>query len=470
MSKSGVQKHCSVLNYVRHADPDLYELIQDLCIGRIFVPKRGSPGITFLRPDKALLKEIQKMATGENPEEAVEALQSLVLLDNISSIKKFDDKKSDIPTYLRQKLPVMSADGKTVKLTNNAEIQIDKDFMSRGDRANISVYIISKALVPAKTEPADFSNAKVEKEKKGGADFGSSRSAMFEAVLKAMDNKTAEPAMDMLVELHCFLNKKGNSDLANLVASQCSYDAIASLACVLQPYKDSDKDDKYYISNDIVNEFRTHLYGESKDETFYKEQPDMFSLRDNLAADYDKLVCSSCSGASVVTDLVEKLSGAVGKFNIVKKIKEALGNQALSAALPGKRANTTVLERFAEAELRVMSAILFDNDNNPDYEALVGLFKKCNLDKPHMLDTESLVNNSNVGFYYSTVYLIARSDLFCYLPGVAQGGVGLNKIFDEDNLVNVNSYFQEKRKAHRAASSENAKNNLAAIQNRLKNA
>jgi hypothetical protein len=466
MSKSGVQKHCSVLNYVRHADPDLYELIQDLCIGRIFVPKRGSPGITFLRPDKALLKEIQKMATGENPEEAVEALQSLVLLDNISSIKKFDDKKSDIPTYLRQKLPVMSADGKSVKLTNNAEIQIDKDFMSRGDRANISVYIISKALVPAKTEPADFSNAKVEKEKKGGADFGSSRSTMFEAVLTAMAGKTAEPAMDMLVELHCFLTKKGNSDLANLVASQCSYDAIASLACVLQPYKD----DKHYIENDVVNEFRTHLYGESKNESYYTKQSEMFSLRENVAADYDKLVGTSCSGAAVVTDLVEKLSGAVGKFNIVKKIKEALGNQALSAALPGKRVNTTVQERFAEAELRVMSAILFDNDNNPDYEALVGLFKKCNLDKPHMLDAESLVNNSNVGFYYSTVYLIARSDLFCYLPGVAQGGVGLNKIFDEDNLVNVNGYFQEKRKAHRAASSENAKNNRAAIENLLKNA
>ncbi len=463
MSKSGVQKHCSVLNYVRHADPDLYELIQDLCIGRIFVPKRGSPGITFLRPDKALLKEIQKMATGENPEEAVEALQSLVLLDNISSIKKFDDKKSDIPTYLRQKLPVMSADGKSVKLTNNAEIQIDKDFMSRGDRANISVYIISKALVPAKTEPADFSNAKVEKEKKGGADFGSSRKQMFEAILTAMNEKTAEPAMELLVELHCYLVSKNQSVLAELVASQCSYDAVASLACVLQPYKD----DRHYIDDNVVNEFRSYMYGECKDESEYKSKANMISLRENVAADYEKLAGCSFAGSAEVTKLVDNLSSTVGKFNIVKKIKAALGDPQLSNLLPTARKNTTASERFAEAELRVMSAILFDNENAPDKDALVGLFSNCNLNKPHMLDAESLINASNIGFYYSTVYLIARSDLFCYLPSVAQGGVGLDKIFDENSLVNVNSYFQDKRKGYRAESDRNAKSTYEAMSKRF---
>jgi len=106
MSKSIVKKHCSILNYVRHEDSDLYELVQDLCLGRMFNPRRQAAGVTFLHPSKALVKELQKMAGSDDPEKAVEHLQSLILVDHLPSINDFDAKKTDIPTFRGKKLPV----------------------------------------------------------------------------------------------------------------------------------------------------------------------------------------------------------------------------------------------------------------------------------------------------------------------------------------------------------------------------
>lgn len=438
MSK-GVHKHCSVLNYIRHADAELYELIQDLCIGRMFVPKRGSPGITFLRPDKSLLKEIQNMATGENPEEAVEAIQALVLLDNVSSIKEFDDKRNDIPTYLRQKLPVMTADGKKVTLKNGAEIHPDKDFEARGDRANISVYLLSKALVPPKTEDSDFSNAKVKKPKKeGGADLGADRASLFEAVI-AETSGDREPAMEMLVELHKFLEGKPEQAL---VASQCSYDALASLAIVLQPYKEGEK----YLSNDLVRAFITKLHGQGD----YKNQSNVFGLTQDCATAYNALAGANHTLADSVTQHVKRLSEQVGKLNVVQKIARFLDETKVVEGLPEQRKRLIKKERFAEAELRVLSAIAFDNE--PDRAVLAELYKNCKLDHPYMCDDAEMVRNSNIGFYYSTVYLIARSDALLYVPGVAAGGVGLDQIFNERELVCINEHMKRIRADARAAS------------------
>jgi hypothetical protein len=464
MSK-GVQKHCSVLNYIRHADEELYDLIQDLCIGRMFVPKRGSPGITFLRPDKSLLKQIQSMAAGDNPEEAVEAIQSLVLLDNLSSIREFDDKKSDIPTYLRQKLPVMSADGKKVTLKNGAEIHPDPEFEARGDRANISVYLISKSLVPAKTEESDFSNAKVKvAKKKGGADFGDNRVDMFVAVLKSMAGGDTEPAMELLVELHHFLNGKPEQAL---VASQCSYDAIASLACVLQPYKNGNT----YLKDELVNEFRNYMYGTDASATSeFKADMHAFSLSGSVADEYKSLVEAQHPAASAVTDAVVKVSSEVGKLNAIKKLKDFYGRVGGIAGLPAARATYSVDELFAEAELRVMSAILFDNNPRPELGELQNLFEKCNLDKPYMLADPDIVKGSNIGFYFSTVYLITRSDALLYVPGAVAAGVGLDEIFNESKQVNLSRYIGEQRKAQRVKSAEKAGSVGVALKARLKRA
>ena len=47
MSK-GVQKYCSILNYIRQADEDLFELVQDLCVVICLSQEKTHPALHFL--------------------------------------------------------------------------------------------------------------------------------------------------------------------------------------------------------------------------------------------------------------------------------------------------------------------------------------------------------------------------------------------------------------------------------------
>jgi hypothetical protein len=446
MSK-GVHKHCSVLNYIRHVDNKLYDVIQDLCIGRMFVPRKGSPGITFLRPDASLLKEIKDMAEGDSPEDAVEAIQALLLLDNISSISEFDNKKSDIPTYLRQKLPITSVDGKKVVLSNGAEIHPDKDFEARKDRGNICVYVLSKALVPTQTQDADFSNAKVgSKAKKGGADLSVGRSQIFETIIDQMCAGKTEPAMELLYELYFYFST-ANAEIAKLIASQCSFDALASLAIVLQPYKVGGVQ---YISDADLAGFASKMY---QLDANYQASPDVWSLDRNVLSEYAKL----CTGgfddaAKSLQSVSSSYSETVAKLNIISKVGKAFDALSKSSHhYPAARAGLSNHEKFAEAELRVMSAILFDNASQaPSADELKALFANCKLNKPYMCDDRSLVEKSNIGFYFSTIYLIIRSDALMYVPNTLDG-VGLDQIYNESKFMNINAYMESQRKQYRQA-------------------
>ena len=433
MSK-GVSKQCSILNYVRHNDEQLYELIQDLCLGKIFMPRRGSPGITFLRPDKALLKEIQEMAAGDQPEDAIEALQSLVLLDNLSSIKDFDEKKSDIPTYLRKKLQVVSADGKKVVLKNGAEIVPDKDFQARSDRGNISVYMISKALVPTDGPDADFSNAKI-KPKKGGAELGGSRAQLFERVLHNFCESKQDPAMELLAALHGWA-AKNKPAVADAIASKCSYDTLASLAIVLQPYKSSPT----HLSNEDLSSFISEMYGQSGESGLFQTLP-VYSLRKDVSEYYDKLAGAEHKDAVRLRTESEDLARGMGKLNAVKKL-----NAYYDQKFPGTKSLA-----FAEAELRVMSAMLLENsDGRYDYQELSALYRACNLDAPYVCADKDLVANANIGFYYSTVYLIARSDALNYVPNL--NGSKSDAISNDQAYISLNLTMQDMLRDRRSAS------------------
>ncbi len=430
MIKGGaVNKHCSILNYIRHADEELYELIQDLCIGRAFNPRRGSPGITFLRPDKSLLKDIKKLAEGDNPEEAVDALQALILLDNLPSINDFDDKKSDIPTFHRVKLPITSADGKKVVLQNGAEIVPDKDFTSRGDRTNISVYLISKALVPVEGEAADFSNAKSVKTKKGGAEMGAldgsfNRSAVFDLVIKNMYgsiNQQRDAAMELIVALYGWAIQTKKDNLAKLIASQVTHDSLASLAIILQPYKRG----SLYITEDDLKEFRKHMYGNDNNSRF-RSMP-VFSFNKRAMALYNELANNQTNYRDEFKRIGDKLREIAEQSNIVDsaspanaatKIGKAIQqvSSIVQSTLPGRH-GLSDKEKFAEAELRVLSAVLLDNSGgDPSEEEVLELFHKCTLDSPYMLDDRSLMYGSHVGFYMSTALLVLLSGLYMIVP------------------------------------------------------
>lgn len=435
MSKAGVKKHCSILNYLRQTDNDLYELIQDLCMGRIFIPRRNTPGVTFLHPDKTLLGKIKKMAFGDDPELAVQAIQSMVLLDYLPATSDFDDKKNDIPTFLRKKLPVASVSGSKVLLKNGAEVTIDKNFKTRSDRSNMAVYNLSKELVPTDTEPATFVNAKKDKNSKvkGGAVYEQKRKSLFMQILNACcDEKKGnrDPAMEALASLCDYLKGSNKTTELAVVQSQLSWDTLASLTIVMQPYKSGN----LYLSDECILQWaRVASYAGSS--LFYYGNP-VDCYKHNMEA--AKTALSRAIPA--ITTIRRRVADCVAKTNCLPALAKAYRELHNLDSLPEPR--RAVLgngkQALAESELRVMSACLQDNTKNFfDYNEVVDLYTRhCTLDQPYILSSADQINASNIGFYFSTAYLIARSDALCYVPGIP-GDVGLEGIAQETRMITL---------------------------------
>jgi len=439
-----VSKHCSILNYIRKADEELYELIQDLCIGRAFAPRRGAPGITFLRPDKSLLKDIKKLAEGDNPEEAVDALQALILLDYLPSLTDFDSKQSDIPTFHRKKLPVTSADGKKVILQNGAEIIPDKDFNARSDRSNIAVHLISKALVPIDGEAADFSHANVSKPKKGGAQLiegNVTRSELFRRVMKEMyaeNDSQRDAAMELLVSLYIWATEsKNHVEIAKLIASQVSHDSLASLAIILQPFKSSGK---IYISDADLKNFTDYMY---TDAGFQKSI--LYTFNPNAVAIYDKLCEGNSKYKAEFENIVSKVSNvvdvsAMAPANIVSKMSNIIDSS--KNILPGLRKELSMQEIYAETELRIMSAIVLENsDGNPSLVEMEYIYENCKLDKPQYLDNKPLMFSGHISWFMSTGMLAILSGAYCYVP-CSVGSSSLEDVVRADKFINISKVVE----------------------------
>jgi len=437
MSKTGgaVSRHCSIINYLKHTDGALYELIQDLCIGRMLIPKRGSPGLTFLRPDKALLKQLDEMASGDDPEPAVLALQSMVLLDYISSIKEFDDKKSDIPTYLRKKLPVASVDGQKVILDNGAEITLDKTFHARKDRGNIAVYILSKAFVPTDTAPSTFSNSKPKKGKSvtGGATYSSTRTGLFNDVCGAIETAyPRDPALEVLVSIMLFLNRHASTGYidsgVNISAEECknaleavqshlSYDTLATLAIVLQPYKTKGVK---YLSDDMITALSLKFSVPNVSQFCYIKDPVGYYLKQRSEA------------AARYTNLLANIQSAMQQFDtqnyqgtFTSYLDNVYGVISGMDGIPLLRKNLSKAEHVAEAELRVRLAVA--NDNEWSTGEKLAEVQKCNLNSPYACSKADL-NKANIAHFISVIGLLGKSNGIFYLPGFYDNCPGLEAI------------------------------------------
>lgn len=444
MSK-GVSKFCSISNYLRHEDEELSNVIQDLCIGKAFVPRKGSAGVTFLRPSAATFKKIKALASGENPEEAVDAFYSLILLDHIASIKEFADKQSDIPTALRKKLPVSAVDGKKVTLKNGATITPDPSFKPRGDRTNINVFLYDGDLPDVSSmEAASFANAKPKAAKKGGYELAGvqNRQQLFDMVVDkfvAQDRETNSPA-ELLVSLYRWAEFNNNTKLCLTIKSLCSGDSLASLAIVLRPYA---VNNGVYLSDE---DLKTYLSAAGYVASEAKEGPiqstESFTNDKNFNDTYNNL-CSTTIESDY--DGLETESNEIERIMSKPKAVDALTafyNTKASGILKGVRSYSPKVA-FAEAELRIMSAVMLDNAGGyPSKDEVMKVFRDmCKLDEPYVCSDKEAINASTISFYYSTVHLMARSDALLYLPGIGYSG-SLEAISDGSVKIHLGKYIK----------------------------
>ena len=438
-----------IVKYLKKTDRELYDIVGDLCIGKIFIPRKSSPGITFLRPDKDQLLELKKMVKEDRTDELVESLQSLVLLDDIATIREFYDRKSDIPTYLRKKLPISSVEKSRVVLTNGAEITVDKGFKNSEETPNINVFLISKGLVPLDTEDATFENVKNQNaSKKRNAAFSVQRAELFERVLSDFCKKNSgDAAMEILVAMHTWALKTDNTKLASIIASKLSYDTLTSLAIIIQPYKKGQCD---YISDSELNCFIEEVYG-SNVSKFKKSQH--YSFKADICKYYDALVMDSQNTFLDLYKQIRKWSNSItkkiSKATAVSILTDFYTNYATKVSEKlGLKVHPDV--HYSEAELRVLSATAIENsDYDFEKHVLLRLYKSCTLDSPYMSADKKIMATSAVTFYYSTAFLIARSDALFYIPNDCKGE-SLQSVAEEDGtFININgsvkNMLQQKR-------------------------
>ena len=143
-----LKKFCKITRYIEQIDGELSQMISDLCLDRLFIP-RGVTGITFLYPkEPSYRKEIITSAYSDNPEKAIQMLESLIVLDYLPRPGDFVLKRDDIPNSLHQRIEVTSADASSVKLACGAVLKPDAGFAPISTRENMAVYILTGSQIP----------------------------------------------------------------------------------------------------------------------------------------------------------------------------------------------------------------------------------------------------------------------------------------------------------------------------------
>jgi hypothetical protein len=404
-----VSKYCSILNYLKDHNKDFYELVQELCLGRIFSPKRNG-GITFLNPDKDLTKELLDMAKKDDEiEAAVNYIRSLIVLEHVARHSELEGKT----THLKKKL----------SLSGGCKVSDDPKFKPRDFRSSdLSVFKLSGALVPTNTEASEESEAKPSKRKviKGSGEIDADRTKFFENIFELhrnnKDNKR-NPAMEVLVSLVEHFESE-NKDIANLIKSQMSYDALTSLAIVLRPYSKENKG--LYISDDDYSSWKAIYH-------------DTFNLYSYVLNPYEKY---------------NQYRDSVNKNDINKVVKEIrnLKDSATKATILTQFNNSQFSVNMrndqkinlAEAELRTVAFNYFTVEESFNFPE--------NFYKPYTLDNLCLCVHSNMdlAFYYSVPYLMCRSSLIFYLPGVDDELKGKSESASvaSESFVNVDCIFK----------------------------
>lgn len=426
MTKNTVKKHCSILNYLRRVDNDLFELVQDLCLGRMFSPRRNSNGVTFLHPSKALYKDLLKMAQSNKPEDAVDYLQSLIVVDYLPSISDFESRKDDIPTFKGKKLLFKDFAKAKATLKDGGVITPNVEFIPRDDRDNMVIYNLDKALVKPDSPDAEYKyKDKGKAVVKGGAVFSADRKKLFEDVLRAScvnDRNGKDSAMECLVSILKAAVDCNDDDRYQSICSQLSWDTITSLAIVLQPYRTKLTKDTQYVSVAMLQKLQEKY---SVDGVLGS----MWAYVKNPYAEYKKCMDSCSCDVSVVRDVLHDAVDRTSKITIIRDVNSAYGRlSSVVGDLPGVRRNVLSDKHLclAECELRIMGAITLQNIMGfQDSEELLAVYKKHNLDAPHIANVN--IKSCNLAYYLSTANLMLSSDGFFYLPGLVTNGVNLGQ-------------------------------------------
>lgn len=335
--------------------------------------------------------------------------------------KKMNDDTSSLINYLLKK------DGNMLENRSGEVVKYNK---TNGDNLVLSSGNVSSTLTKCVVEncymaDANFENLKftTKSEVKGGAEIqGLERQALFEKTLcdyfkKEENDAGCDTAMELIVSFHDYLSENGENELLKVIESQCSYDSLTSLAIILQPYK---KEGTKYIDEDLLQKMLKTICSVGG---FLNAK--CYTLNSNVQTKYEQL-CNK-EYTKNYADYKKMLKGCCKKFLV-----DYVENTKLEIDMRDKMLAD---EKLAEAELRVVAAIMHQNGVSKD-DAL-DMYRSHNLIKPYY-DFED-GKNMSITTYYSLFHLMARSDALVYVPGCKDDKL---EEFPNNNRISINKTFK----------------------------
>ncbi|QGM12924.2 pCP530R [African swine fever virus] len=146
-----MQQFCKISVWLQQHDPDLLQIINNLCMLGNLSAAKYKHGVTFIYPKQAKIRdEIQKHAYSNVPSQAIQTLQSLILPFYIPTPAEFT---GEIGSYTGVQLQVEKTEANTVILQNGEAVLVPAaDFIPFPVR-RLPVWIMESGSMPLEGPP-----------------------------------------------------------------------------------------------------------------------------------------------------------------------------------------------------------------------------------------------------------------------------------------------------------------------------
>ncbi|AAA65323.1 pCP530R [African swine fever virus] len=240
---SNMKQFCKISVWLQQHDPDLLEIINNLCMLGNLSAAKYKHGVTFIYPKQAKIRdEIKKHAYSNDPSQAIKTLESLILPFYIPTPAEFT---GEIGSYTGVKLEVEKTEANKVILKNGEAVLVPAaDFKPFPDR-RLAVWIMESGSMPLEGPP-------YKRKKEGGGNDPpvpkhispyTPRTRIAIEVEKAFDDcmrqnwcSVNNPYLAKSVSLLSFLSLNHPTEFIK-VLPLIDFDPLVTFYLLLEPYK-----------------------------------------------------------------------------------------------------------------------------------------------------------------------------------------------------------------------------------------
>lgn len=431
------KSHCNVMVYLETADPELFQLIEGLCLVGMMNSKKRSPGLTFLRPtSKDVREQLIALATSDDPakvEEARKILASHLLRHKFKSVDDFARMKDDVPNARGQHLAIKKVGSKDVEFEGGAKATVDPKFVDGTKKQSLAVWELTGSLpitedMPAKYKYKDDMSAK-EGKFEGGNDV---KSLNFRRTIKTVVEAQTQlwftsgcngvcPHFKMVHSIVSATLSSGDKQAVDIVLSLCGFDFFDFylLVCLEGLIPDSILE-VAYRTLDLVDPVATRIQF-FKSLAEHKEQKEaIFSQRAKLRA----VVDSTRDNINSIIDPVKRLTAIIESYKTLESTNK-IGELEIFPSIVADYFKRRPGLRIVIDELRYIThcrvAQMFRGFDAQEYQSTLNIIKDTlesihRGEGKHLLSVQMLNTMMAPNELFNEILVFLSSDCFMFYP------------------------------------------------------